>query len=211
MSKSDLKIASFFDAWGESGRHNKMSQGHRHAVNQMLDLIRWKNKKSFIDIGCGSGWLVHEVAKKSSIEVAYGIDFSEKMIALANNGADALKEVFINDNFLDWETEKRFDIVFSMEAFYYFSSPSKAIKRVYDLLNNDGFFCIGIDYFQESNILHEFPSDLVLPKKLIQQNEWLTLFRNNGLNVSSIIVHTPTTVTKYKEPSTTLVLYGEKK
>ena len=56
------KPTTVFSEWAAIGRDEPMAKGHEVAVNNMLEYAL-KNKKnfSFIDAGCGNGWVVRLV------------------------------------------------------------------------------------------------------------------------------------------------------
>ena len=73
-----------FSDWAKDGRDEKMAQGHALSVNAMLDYVLNKLPKAFtfIDAGCGNGWVVRKVGDKNSCEKAIGIDGSKSMLSL---------------------------------------------------------------------------------------------------------------------------------
>ena len=54
----------------------------QHRNQYVLDLIRKKNTKNFLDVGCGSGELIQMSSNFTSESV--GIDFSKQMINRCN-------------------------------------------------------------------------------------------------------------------------------
>ena len=66
-----------FGEWVELGRDEGMAMGHQQAVDHMLELALNNRKSfSFIDAGCGNGWVVRQVAKLPQCVSAVGIDLS---------------------------------------------------------------------------------------------------------------------------------------
>ena len=51
-------IGDFFDAWALNGRDLSMEKGHSKAVNKFLRSIDFTDSFSFLDVGCGNGWVV---------------------------------------------------------------------------------------------------------------------------------------------------------
>ena len=60
------KTAKLFDVWANTGRSEDMEKGHGTTVNQFLDKLPLKENFTFLDIGCGNGWVVRKISQKSS-------------------------------------------------------------------------------------------------------------------------------------------------
>ena len=75
------KPTTVFSEWAATGRDEPMAKGHEVAVNNMLEYAL-KNKKnfSFIDAGCGNGWVVRLVKAHNDCAAATGVDGAQKMI-----------------------------------------------------------------------------------------------------------------------------------
>ena len=57
-----LKATEVFGKWAEEGKDVGMEEGHMASVSEMLDFAikereEIKKKYSFLDIGCGNGWV----------------------------------------------------------------------------------------------------------------------------------------------------------
>ena len=77
---------NFFGDWALSGRDEQMAKGHEDSVNAMLDLVITNQKEfSFIDVGCGNGWVVRKIFNYPNCQYAVGVDGSKQMIAKAKS------------------------------------------------------------------------------------------------------------------------------
>ena len=79
-----------FDTWAINNRDESMAAGHYPSVMAMLDLIKKHsfimNKPfSFIDLGCGNGWVIREILKDNNCTKGFGIDGSKNMIKKLKN------------------------------------------------------------------------------------------------------------------------------
>jgi 2-polyprenyl-3-methyl-5-hydroxy-6-metoxy-1,4-benzoquinol methylase len=91
---------------------------------------------SFLDIGCGPGYYSLALAKKGAGSVT-GIDYSEKMIQLANQrlAAQNLESNcrFLAEDIIDYDSESRFDISIAMGLFDYTNDPLPILKKMQGL------------------------------------------------------------------------------
>ena len=60
-----------FSEWAAIGRDERMAKGHEVAVKNMLDYaLRGLDNYSFIDAGCGNGWVVRLVKANKVTRIA---------------------------------------------------------------------------------------------------------------------------------------------
>ena len=178
MKKTPIEV---FSNWVESGKDLGMETGHSKSVDNMLDYAT-KNQKnfSFIDAGCGNGWVVRKISKNSKCISATGIDGSLKMITKAKK-LDAFND-YVCEDLNSWMPKNKVDIVHAMEVFYYFERPDKLIRYIYsNWLKNNGRLIIGIDFYFENTVSHTWPEDTgVSIMKLLKENEWVKFFNETG-------------------------------
>ena len=60
-----------------------MEEGHGVTVSKFLGSISFDKPFSFLDIGCGNGWVVRKIANHPKCKKAMGIDKSKNMIKRA--------------------------------------------------------------------------------------------------------------------------------
>ena len=73
-----------FSEWAAIGRDERMAKGHKVAVKNMLDYaLKGLDNYSFIDAGCGNGWVVRLVKAHKGCVVAAGVDGAQMMIEKA--------------------------------------------------------------------------------------------------------------------------------
>jgi 2-polyprenyl-3-methyl-5-hydroxy-6-metoxy-1,4-benzoquinol methylase len=139
--------------WAVKGKDVDMQKGHVNAVDQMLDLIDNKTKVlkrpfKFLDIGCGNGWVVRKVSKFKNCILAEGIDGAPEMIKKART--DDPENMYYLQNIEGWIPDKKYDIIFSMEVFYYFKEPEKIIFNLSKYIKKGGLLIIGVDHYKEN-------------------------------------------------------------
>jgi len=77
------KTTKVFDSWAKTGRAEEMEEGHGVTVGKFLGSISFDKQFSFLDIGCGNGWVVRKIAQLAKCKMAVGIDKSKNMIKRA--------------------------------------------------------------------------------------------------------------------------------
>jgi len=184
-----------------------MENRHSCAVNTMLDVIiptSQSTKFSFIDIGCGNGWVVRKINQNPFCRRSIGIDGAKEMIKKAKN-IDPFGEYICSD-ILDWFPNETVDFVHGMEVIYYFNRPEKLIDHITEnWIKPGGKIIMGLDYYMENQNSHSWPNDLNTQMKLLNIDGWLKLFKSCKLD----FVDTFQTNSNENFPGT-LVIHGTK-
>ena len=147
-----------FNDWVKSNKDDGMQKAHAPAVMDMIQFsISSLNKSfSFIDAGCGNGWVVRYMNSQILCNSALGIDGADEMIKKAKK-LDR-KGMYILSDLLDFIPEEKVDLVFSMEVFYYLNNPSELVNSIEKYwLKSGGRLIIGLDYYKET--VFEFKTD----------------------------------------------------
>jgi len=178
MKRTPIEV---FSDWADNGRDVGMENGHSASVNHMLDFsTKTLENYSFIDAGCGNGWVVRSISKLSQCSKAIGVDGSLKMITKAKK--NDLFNDYICEDLNNWMPKDKVDLVHSMEVFYYFENPNELIDHIYsNWLKDNSRLIIGVDYYYENTASHSWPNDCgVSIMKLFSQNEWGEFFKEAG-------------------------------
>ena len=176
------KNIELFDKWAQNGKDVSMENGHSKSVDFMLKILDEKslfgNKFSFLDLGCGNGWVVKKISKNNFCNLAVGIDGSENMIK--NAKLNSKDEIFINENIENWHWNKKFNIVFSMETLYYVKDIDCLLKNIYsNLLIDKGSIIIGVDHYLENKPSLMWGEDYNLDIVTLSVKQWEKLFLKN--------------------------------
>ena len=199
-----------FNAWALKDKDEGMEKGHAPSVNIMFDLIE-KNTTLFnssfkaIDFGCGNGWVIKKFLSNKNCKYALGIDGAPAMIDKAKK-LDLKNSDFINADIEEWKSTQKFDIIFSMETFYYFKNINKVLSNIYNnIISDDGFIVMGIDHYLENKASLSWDKEFNLSLNSLSISDWINIFQNNGFkNVQS-------TIYGAKENwNGTLILYGNR-
>mgnify|MGYP001406462216 FL=1 len=203
---TEKKVINLFNHWALSGKDIGMEEGHSKSVEAMLrNFIENQTVPfSFIDAGCGNGWLVRKILTHPLCDIAIGVDGAGEMIKKAIK-LDSNGEYF-HSNLIEWVPNKLVDLVHCMEVIYYFENPKKIILHILEnWLKSKGTIIVGMDYYLENENCHSWPKDLNLPMTLLSINDWSNLFHQCGLkNIFSYQVN------KQSDFLGTLVIQGER-
>ena len=184
MKKNPIQV---FSEWVDNGKADGMEKNHYSSVKDMLEYALDKREDfTFIDAGCGTGWVVRLVSKMENCFSSCGVDGSIKMINKAR-GIDTINRYFCDD-LTSWKPNSKKDVVHSMEVLYYFENPKDVLKNIHDnWLNNKGLFIMGIDFYSENHYSHDWPSKTNIDTMtLLGEIEWKKLFEHVGFkNVKS--------------------------
>ena len=172
-----------FSEWAKNGKDEGMERHHYQSVMNMINFASSKlSKYSFIDAGCGNGWVIRKVAEDPKCSKAIGVDGSKNMIDKAKR-LDVKNKYYCAD-LLTWVPNEKADIIHSMEVFYYFENPGNLIKHI----NNNwikigGRLIMGIDFYIENKTSHSWQKECGISiMKLYSEIEWKKFFKNAGLS-----------------------------
>ena len=198
-----------FNNWAIKNKDVDMQNGHINAVNAMFDLIKNKTQicdKSFkfLDIGCGNGWVVRKALELENCILAEGIDGAPAMIKKAK--IQDKKGTYYTKDIESWTPNKKYDIIFSMEAFYYFKDPGKIIKNLNYHLETNGILIIGIDHYMENTPSLNWEEEYNISTNTFKIEEWKDFFIN--ANLDDVVV---SQYGQEEEWQGTLILLGNKK
>ncbi|MGE8000045.1 class I SAM-dependent methyltransferase [Lysinibacillus sp. NPDC093190] len=102
----------------------------------LVDLLAPQKKESILDVGCGTGDLVHEIAALGAH--VQGIDASNDMIIGAQQKYPDITFHTMDATVL--HMTKQFDAVFSNAALHWMKQQDKVIQNIYSALKQGGRF-----------------------------------------------------------------------
>ncbi len=127
-----------------SSRNKKFIE---QSVNWIVSNFGIDNTSSICDFGCGPGLYTTRFAEKGANVT--GIDFSKRSIDYAKKVAQE-KELnidYVNQNYLLYDTEKRFDLITMIMCDYCALSPEqreKLLQKFYKLLKPNGSILLDV-------------------------------------------------------------------
>ena len=198
-----------FNTWACKDKDKGMEKGHAQSVNAMLNIITKKtnilnNNFNFLDLGCGNGWVVRKFSNNKLCNMAVGVDGSKNMIFKAKSNDS--KGAYFQSNIEFWNTKNKFDIIFSMETFYYLKNIDNVFNKIIsNLLLDNGFLIIGIDHYYENKPSLTWEDDIGIQTHTLSIKQWIEKFEKaNFKNISF------TQVGNKKDWSGTVILSGFK-
>lgn len=173
-----------FNSWAHKNKDEGMEKNHAFSVSKMLELIPSRimsTNFSFIDIGCGNGWVVKKIKNHKKCIKSVGVDGAQKMIQKAIKKDSESQYLQLDIENMDYKDI--FDIVFSMEVFYYFKDPDKVLEYIYTyILKPGGCMLFGIDHYLENKSSLSWSKDLDLELQTFSMDEWISKFKKVGFS-----------------------------
>ena len=203
-------VSKKFDDWAINGKAESMEKGHGVNVIKFLKKISFDKSFSFLDVGCGNGWVVRYVSDMSTCKKAIGIDKSKKMIIQANKKINNNKESFVYTDIESWKYTGKFDFIFAMESIYYADSMEKAIKKIYKLLKPGGQFFCGTDFYTENKATTKWANMMKIQMHLHSKKEWKEFFKSAGFITNTKQIKDLKSNEKWKKEFGTLFIIGTK-
>ena len=181
-----MRIATeVFSEWAEKGKDIGMEKGHASAVEDMInfaiqDRINLERNFSFLDLGCGNGWVVRRVETDPLCVRAVGIDGAKQMIEKATQGDS--KSEYLHKNIDTYSSPDKFDLIHSMEVLYYLENPALTVKKIADSwLNEGGRLIAGVDLYYENQESHSWEEKVGTKMMMLKEAEWIEIFSSAGL------------------------------
>ena len=112
-------------------KHSYVWQGGANLLNMLAP----KPGESILDLGCGTGQLTAQIAKRAKV---VGLDAAESAIAQCRQHYPHLE--FVVGNGADFTLSRHFDAVFSNAALHWIHPPAAAAKCIYQALKPGGRF-----------------------------------------------------------------------
>ena len=204
------KIQRTFNDWAENGRAELMEKEHAKTVLKFINTLKFKKKFSFLDVGCGNGWVIRKISSNANCQKAIGIDKSKKMIENAKQKSISKKEKFIQTDIESWKYKEKFDYVFSMESLYYSDSVENALKQIYKLVKDGGQFFCGTDFYKENKSTINWSKKMGVTMHLYSRSEWKKLFEDAGFKTKIKQIKNLGGNKKWKRELGTLFIIGTK-
>ena len=126
-----------------------MNYTHAPLTSWGLKLVDVQDGWTMLDVGCGGGFTIRRLLKRSKGAMVYGIDISEESVAKAKKvNTDVLdQQVFVtlgSAEKLPYEDGK-FDLVTAVETVYFWPNLPNCLQEVRRVLKPGGKFAILVE------------------------------------------------------------------
>ena len=125
------KLADLYD---KNQGHFKL-ENIKRVEKIIIDLAKKTNGGSLLDIGCGTGFIIN-IAQKYFDRVV-GVDITPAMFKKIKRYKNVELHLI---NFLSASFKDKFDVCTAYGVLHHLMSPKKSFKRIYQFLNEGGYF-----------------------------------------------------------------------
>jgi ubiquinone/menaquinone biosynthesis C-methylase UbiE len=145
-----------------------MNWRHRPLSRWTIELLDIQPHNSILDIGCGGGMTIKEIARIAAGGFVAGVDYSEVMVrqALKRNAAavGAERVVIKEGNISNLPfADASFDRACAIESFNYWPEPVAGLKEVHRVLKEGGLVAITTAWSKE---MDNHPKYAVMARKM---------------------------------------------
>ncbi|KAJ1443755.1 S-adenosyl-L-methionine-dependent methyltransferase [Ochromonadaceae sp. CCMP2298] len=187
-----IKPADLFSKWAATGRDEVMADGHKPAVREMLAALALEQNGapfSFVDIGCGNGWVCRKQAKRAECTETLGVDGATNMIKKADmlkKAAGSTKCSFKQADLTTFTPDTAYDVALSMEVLYYLQPEEipPFLKALSDRwVKPSGLFVMGVDHYYENTESHGWAKLNNTHMTLWREAQWREEIERAGFEV----------------------------
>lgn len=148
-------LKSFFNQCarpeGSLGRAMLCFMNYTHAplTNWGLKLVNVQDGWTMLDVGCGGGFTIRRLLKRSKDAQVYGIDISEESVTKARQvNAEVLdKQVYVTQGSAEQlpYNDEMFDLITAVETVYFWPNLPDCLQEVRRVLKPGGKFAIMVE------------------------------------------------------------------
>lgn len=180
----ELQVEALFDEWAIEDGAVDMAREHWARVEPVLSALE-PSTGWYLEIGPGNGYALEYIARtKFANGGVRAVELSQEMANISAAKVQDLDNVSIGvESFLSWRAPQnlQFDLIFSMEVFYYFEDIAAAIKKAAGLLAPGGELIVMVDYYEESEESRDWAQELGVELTRWPQKRYLEAFEAAGL------------------------------
>lgn len=170
---------------GEEGKQTllRMNEEHNDGATWAISNLEFAKNLKIMDVGCGGGRNISNLASKFSDSVIYGVDYSSTSVELSSEfNADLIeqKRVFIDEQSVSNLKFKDgfFDIVCAFETIYFWPDIKNDFLEIKRVLKKDAKFLIYVEGSTKET-LQEWSKGVDL-KNQLTKNEIIAILKESG-------------------------------
>ena len=150
-----------------------------------ISLLNLDGSETVLEIGCGTGRIAKRIISRCKKYV--GVDISAKTVCAAKKHfVNADNAFFVNEDFLDYRTNEKYDVIYSTLTFMHIEEKEKALMHVFNLLKPKGRFVLSIDKNQQNFIDTGYSKIVIFPDSPIEICKTLTSLRFVAIKTKEI-------------------------
>ncbi|MDJ0520255.1 MAG: class I SAM-dependent methyltransferase [Trichodesmium sp. MO_231.B1] len=141
---------TFFDRWAPTYDWLFPSVVYQAIHKRLLEYVNLPTSANVLDLGCGTGKLLHRLAINFPNLQGTGLDLSPEMISQANSRncyPQRLRFLLGNAEEMPFG-EEQFDAVFNTISFLHYPHPQQVFNEVSRVLRPGGYFYLVDSYFK---------------------------------------------------------------
>lgn len=202
-----------FEAWAKDYHAEGMESAHWPRVRKIFDLIE-SSGGNYLEVGVGTGYgLAYMATHQFSEGYCLGIDLSVSMVERASEKLGGLTntDVMVGDFLKKDFGDMRFDIIFSMEVFYYFHDINAGLRRALSLLRPGGSLWVAVNFYAENEQSAGWPEQLGTPMQRWSRREYFEGFERAGFTkVEQRMIEVPLSESTDRNTAPTLLTLGSR-
>ncbi len=173
------KTGEFFSGWAESGRGERMAQGHARLVEVCLEKLALDAESRLLDVGCGVGRALERARALAEGAALAGVDVASAMIEEARTLLPEAELQVASADALPFPDEA-FSHLLSVEAIYYFEDPPAAFRELRRVLAPGARVALALELFEENHGSAAWRDALEIPVHLLSSEAWSEHLRAAG-------------------------------
>ncbi|ASM34779.1 putative methyl transferase [Campylobacter sputorum subsp. bubulus] len=170
---------------GEEGKETllRMNEMHNEGATWAISNLEFGRNLNILDVGCGGGKNISNLATKFNDSVIYGVDYSSTSVDVAseiNSHLIEQKRVFIDEQSVSNLKFKDifFDIVCAFETIYFWPDIKNDFLEIKRVLKDGGKFLIFVEG-STKEVLKEWSKEVHL-KNQLTKDELINILKEVG-------------------------------
>ncbi len=176
------RLRTEFNQWAADGRGAQLEWHHRPFLEEMLTRMDIHPRDRILELGCGEGWASRTLAELVPQGLVVGLDVSDEMIHNARVKSSAVENVMFlvgEAEDIPWKDEF-FTHALSIESFYYYENPEKALHEIFRVLAPGGTVWLLNHLSKENELSLRWVDRLNVPVQVKSAQEYGEMFGQSG-------------------------------
>ncbi len=139
-----------------------------------------ENINDVLELGPGAGTWTKKLAQKYNQATFDLVDISTEMLLLAKSNVGSGNINFFESDFLEFNSNKKYDLFFSSRVIEYFDDKNDLIKKIFSFLKNGGesFIITKMPQYWRYKMFFKLIPEM--HKKQIKPKDLVSIIKNNG-------------------------------